>query len=102
MDKNLRIRIKKTPGEWNLLAERVKAKDKKEIRRYVNSAIIKLIHRYKECPSCFDRQSGKIKEKQFRIDNETHTILTKISEKMGRPMSSIIDDLFFIPLLSIE
>lgn len=95
-----RIRINnKTQSEWDAIECRLTKMNRKSLRLYIRSEVIKMGKLIDECPETIIRAYGDKLDKQIILDSQTEIILNKISEKFNRPACSIIDDFFIKPLL---
>jgi len=76
--------------------------DKGNLSNYLRSKIFLLNQKFEECPGCITPASGPKKKIQYRIPDHLYPTLLKLSEKMGRPISCIIEDIFIVPLIQPE
>lgn len=94
-----RIYIQRTAGEWNVINEEVKKLGKQDLHTYLHCGISRLKRIYQECPDCITPAQGEITQKSHQLPDELYEILEKLSQKMKKPISSIVDDLLITPLL---
>lgn len=98
-----RIKIIRTPGEMEYLQQQMKALGRQSLDKYLRTEIRKLEKKFLECPGCVTPAYGnKKKEFVLYVPDDTYSILNKISLIMQKPISSVIDDFFIVPLLLPE
>jgi hypothetical protein len=97
-----RVFIVRTEGELNAIDVRISELGKSDMAAYIRSEIKKVGTKFNECPFCITPAEGDKKQKAFYISNDSYQILKQLSEKMKKPISSVFDELFIIPLLLPE
>jgi hypothetical protein len=99
--KNPRITINKTSGEWDCIKSKIKELNQKNtIHSYMNNEVNKLTKRFLADPNEITFIGGEKIEIQFPLQAYTCIILKELSEKMQKPVNSIIDDFIITPLLA--
>lgn len=99
---NKRLVFTRTEGEWAEINKRIEEMDIGSLNNYLRSKIFLLNQKFNECPNCVTPASGAKKKIQYRIPDHLYPPLLALSEKMGRPISCIIEDIFIVPLLLPE
>lgn len=94
-----KVKIYKTEGEWKVIQERLEKMNRKSIRLYIRTEVLKLSKRFDECPESITCANGKKKQMQFIMDAQTNVALRKLAIQMKCPMSKIVEDFFITPLL---
>lgn len=97
-----RVTITRTPGEWEEVDRRVRELGKKDINSYLRSELHRLNRQFKECPSCITPAFGDPQPKQHCVPDDVYEQLILLSRIMKRPIASIVDDFFIVPLLLPE
>lgn len=105
MGKNLpysRVAITRTEGEWEEIKKRIKELGKSDLNGYLRGEISKLQRAFNECPICMTPASGKPITKQHCVSKDIYADLVILAKKMNRPVNSVIEDFFIVPLLLPE
>ena len=100
--KYIRIPLTRTIGEWKEIEKKLKDMGKSDVRSYLWGELSKLQKQFEECPPCVSRASGEKKTIQYCCPKEMYPLLVAISRITQRPIASIMDDLFIVPLLQPE
>lgn len=95
-----RVTITRTSGEWEEIEKRIKKMKRGDINVYLRGELHKLKNQFTECPGCITPASGKPKAKQHCVPIDVYEQLEELSKIMKRPIASIVDDFFIVPLLS--
>lgn len=99
---NPRLQIRKTEIEWERLSVILKPTKHENPKSYIVSECRNLSRIYNQSPENVMKMfGGEMQKRVFCLDDETTKCLQKISRSTGKPISSIIDDLFISPLLII-
>jgi hypothetical protein len=98
----VRIPLTRTVGEWEEIERKLKDLGKSDIRSYLWGEISKLQKQFEECPPCVSSASGEKKTIQFCCPKAMYPLLVTMSRIMHRPIASIVDDFFIVPLLLPE
>lgn len=94
-----RIRIRKTQTELIIIYQSLERIGKPDMQSYLRQEINRLLTKCSECPELIPQELVKEKtSKEYYISNEAYEGLKHISKKMKKPVSTIIDEFFIIPL----
>lgn len=95
-----KIKIRRTKTEFVIIDKKVKELGKTDLSSFLRGEIYKLEKKFYHSPDLITRGDGcKKMERVHYIDEDTYNVLHKISLRMRKPVSSIIDDFFITPLL---
>lgn len=103
-DKRLRqISISKTPGEWEVIQQKVSELSKNGLASYITNEICKIKRKFDECPKCIaPAGNGKSKVKRPLISLIVYEDMKIIAHHMHVDVSTAIDELIIEPLLKKE
>ncbi len=94
-----RIRIRKTQSELDIISQSLERIGKPDMQSYLRQEINRLLTKVSECPELITQECCKDKvSKEYYIPNETYQGLEEIALKMKKPVSTIVDEFFIIPL----
>lgn len=97
-----RVTITRTEGEWQEIEKRIKELGKSDVNGYLRGEIHKLQKLFQQCPLCVTPAYGKPITKQHCVSKEIYGHLSELAKLMNRPVNSVIEDLFIVPLLLPE
>ena len=95
-----KIKLSHTRGEWSVVEDKIHQSNKTSIQSYLRAEIFKLKSKIIDCPDCVCYESGARIEKQIFIIESEYEILKKMSLTIGKPVATIIDEYFIIPLIN--
>lgn len=93
------IKIHRTEGEWRELEKLVLDTGKGDMKSFLRREILTLAKRLNECEKCVSNAEGEMIEKRFYISAQSVNILEAISERMKKPVGSVINDIIISRLL---
>lgn len=95
-----RLKLSRTSAEWAIIERKIKESKKKDLNTFLCAEISKLIkngNKLLEIPEV-EEDEKKICKVHYLSDH-SYEVLKRISVKMKRPVSSIVDQLIINPLL---
>lgn len=97
-----RVTITRTLGEWEEIDKRIKDMKRGDVNVYLRGELHKLKNKFTECPGCITPASGEPTPRQHCVPIDVYERLEELSQLMRRPIGSIVDDFFIVPLLLPE
>jgi hypothetical protein len=94
-----KLYLQLTKGEWDLIEVKVKKLGKSDIHSFLRCELSRFTTMYKACPPCISPADGPLIKIRHHIPEEQLEALLWISEITGRPISTIVMQLFIMPLL---
>lgn len=95
-----RIFLTRTEGEWASIKKKVKTYGKSSFTAHLRCEIHKLKLQFEECSECITPAEGEMIKKEYSIPEDIAPMLTFLSVKMKKPISTIVDEFVIMPLLS--
>lgn len=94
-----RVRVTKTASEMDLIKQSLQAMGKPDFDKYLRLEANNLLKKFEENPDLIpDNYNDTTIRKEIRLHESTYEELLKISEKIKKPVSTIIDEFLIIPL----
>lgn len=97
-----RLKIFRTFGEIEHIKETITMMGRPSINKYLQAELRKLAKNFSECKKCVTPAGGDKEMIIISVDQEVYQILEELSKLMKKPIASIVDDLFIVPLLLPE
>jgi hypothetical protein len=94
-----RVKLYRTAAEWELIEKKISESGKANFSAFVRSEINRIKLKYSECKLCVTPADGPRTQKEHLLDEETYKMFEEISDRMGKPVASVIDDFIIAPLL---
>jgi hypothetical protein len=94
-----RVKLFRTATEWEIVERKIKESGKTNFSAFLRSEINRIKIMYDECNECVTPADGPKKQKVHSLDEQTYKMFEDISERMHKPIASVIDDFIISPLL---
>lgn len=95
----MRIHLLRTEGEWNYIKDWLQKNKHTDLHTYLHREISRLKNHYEECDVCVTPADGNMVKIRHNVPLEIYNSILPIAQKMGKPVSTIIDDLIIMRLL---
>lgn len=94
------VYLQHTEGEWKEIENKLKRLGKTGgFHSHLHSEIYKMYAMYNECAECVSPADGDVVKVRHEIPEAVYPMLSQLSRKMKKPISTIIDELMVMPLL---